>query len=103
MIFNIKRIEEAVKKGDFKEMNGVPVIDGRHGSPYTRYVPVANSPHGINMAPDKIHVAVNGKLSPTVTVFDTTQVRRPVRRQDQAARRGGGGAGARPRPASYRL
>ena len=30
-IFNIKRIEEAVKKGDFKEMNGVPVIDGRHG------------------------------------------------------------------------
>ena len=30
-IFNIKRIEEAVKKGDFKEMKGVPVIDGRHG------------------------------------------------------------------------
>ena len=43
-IFNIKRIEEAVKKGDFKEMNGVPVIDGRKGSPYTRYVPVSNSP-----------------------------------------------------------
>jgi nitrous-oxide reductase len=35
-IFNIKRIEEAVKKGDFKEINGVPVIDGRKGSKYTR-------------------------------------------------------------------
>jgi len=70
VIFNIKRIEEAVKKGDFKEMNGVPVIDGRQGSPYTRYVPVPNGPHGINTAPDGIHVVANGKLSPTVTVFD---------------------------------
>ena len=70
VIFNIKRIEDAVKKGDYKEMGGVPVIDGRHGSPYTRYVPVSNNPHGINTAPDGIHVVANGKLSPTVTVFD---------------------------------
>ncbi len=69
-IFNIKRIEEAVKKGNYKEMGGVPVLDGRHGSPYTRYVPVSNSPHGINTAPDGIHVVANGKLSPTCTVFD---------------------------------
>src|SRR6516164_343836 len=70
VIFNLKRIEEAVKKGDFKEMNGVPVIDGRKGSPYTRYVPVSNNPHGMNSAPDGIHVVAAGKLSPTVTVFD---------------------------------
>ena len=70
VIFNLKRIEEAVAKGDFKEMGGVPVVDGRHGSPYTRYIPVSNSPHGINTAPDGIHVVANGKLSPTVTVFD---------------------------------
>lgn len=70
VVFNIKRIEEAVKKGDFKEMNGVPVVDGRHGSAYTRYVPVPKSPHGCNTAPDGIHVVANGKLSPTVTVID---------------------------------
>jgi nitrous-oxide reductase len=70
VIFNLKRIEDAVAKGDYKEINGVPVIDGRKGSPYTRYVPVPNSPHGINTAPDGIHVVANGKLSPTVTVFD---------------------------------
>jgi nitrous-oxide reductase len=69
-IFNIKRIEEAVKKGDFKEMKGVPVIDGRKGSKYTRYVPVSNSPHGMNTAPDGIHIVAAGKLSPTVTVMD---------------------------------
>ncbi|MBD9373750.1 TAT-dependent nitrous-oxide reductase [Rhizobium sp. ARZ01] len=70
VVFNLKRIEEAVANGDFKEIGGVPVIDGSHGSKYTRYIPVPNSPHGINTAPDGIHFVANGKLSPTVTVFD---------------------------------
>ncbi|MBS0524519.1 MAG: TAT-dependent nitrous-oxide reductase [Proteobacteria bacterium] len=70
VIFNIARIEEAVKNKDYKEMQGVPVIDGRHGSKYTRYVPISNNPHGCNTAPDGIHVMINGKLSPTVSVLD---------------------------------
>ncbi len=70
VIFDTKRIEEGLAAGDYKEMNGVPVFDGRHGSKYTRYVPIPNSPHGINTAPDGHHVVVNGKLSPTVSVLD---------------------------------
>nr|WP_295983913.1 TAT-dependent nitrous-oxide reductase [uncultured Agrobacterium sp.] len=70
VVFNLKRIEEAVAKGEFKEMGGVPVLDGRHGSKFTRYIPVSNGPHGMNTAPDGIHIVANGKLSPTVTVFD---------------------------------
>ena len=74
VIFNIARIEEGVKKGDFKEYNGVPVLDGRKGSSYTRYVPVPNSPHGVNTAPDGKHIVINGKLSPTVTVLDVNKI-----------------------------
>lgn len=70
VVFNLKRIEEAVAKGEFQKIGGVPVLDGKHGSPFTRYIPVPNSPHGINTAPDGIHVVANGKLSPTATVFD---------------------------------
>lgn len=77
VVFNIARIEEAVKAGKVTMMNGVPVLDGRQGSPYTLYIPISNSPHGINSAPDGIHVVINGKLAPTVSIMD-------VRRLDDA-------------------
>lgn len=68
--FNIQRIEEAVANGEAQEIAGVPVLDGRHGSPLTAYIPISTSPHGCNMAPDGIHIVANGKLSPTVSVID---------------------------------
>lgn len=76
VVFNIERIEQAVKNGQFKTIAGspVPVVDGRHGSALTLYVPVPKNPHGCNSSPDGKYVIAAGKLSPTVTVMSWARI-----------------------------
>ena len=72
VVFNIPRIEEAVRKGKYTTIGDskVPVVDGRgKNNPYTLYVPTPKSPHGVNMSPDGKYFIANGKLSPTCTVI----------------------------------
>jgi nitrous-oxide reductase len=71
VVFNVARIEAAVKKGQFKTLGDsrVPVVDGRHGSKLTAYIPTPKSPHGLNTSPDGKYFVANGKLSPTCTVI----------------------------------
>lgn len=76
VIFNIPRIEAAIKAGKHTTLGDskVPVLDGRNGSDLTLYVPVPKSPHGINAEPSGKYVVANGKLSPTCTVIEWAKV-----------------------------
>jgi len=74
-IFNIPRIEEEIKKGNFITLGDskVPVVDGRKkdgkNSRVTRYIPTPKNPHGLNTSPDGKYFIANGKLSPTCTII----------------------------------
>ena len=72
VVFNIERIEEAVRNGNYKTLgdNDVPVVDGRKGSDVTRYIPVPKNPHGLNTSTDGKYFIAAGKLSPTVTMIE---------------------------------
>ncbi len=76
VVFNIPRIEAAIKAGKYKTLDdpNVPVLDGRHGSDLTLYIPVPKSPHGLNTSPDGKYFVANGKLSPTVTVIEIKKI-----------------------------
>jgi len=71
VVFDMIALEKAVAAGDFKTIGDskVPVVNGRKGSKYTRYIPVPKSPHGLNTSPNGEYFCANGKLSPTVSVI----------------------------------
>ncbi len=73
VVFDLLAAEKAVKDGKATTIGDskVPVLDGRKkaNSPYTRYIPVPKSPHGLNTSPDGKYFVANGKLSPTVSII----------------------------------
>jgi nitrous-oxide reductase len=74
--FDTLAIEEAVANGEYEEINGVPVVDGRQdaplnqGNPIVHYIPVPKSPHGISVTPDGRYAIASGKLDPTCSVIE---------------------------------
>lgn len=71
VVFDVEAIEAAVKAGDYETLgdSDVPVLNGRHDTRFTRYIPVPKNPHGLNTTPDGKYFIANGKLSPTVSII----------------------------------
>ena len=75
IVFNWERIRNALKKGNYKTINGVKVIDGRRGkSDIVLRIPVPKNPHGVNISPDGKYAVCSGKVSPTCTVVDLSKL-----------------------------
>lgn len=75
LVFNWDKIREALRKGNYKTINGVKVIDGRRGkSDIVLRIPVPKNPHGVNVSPDGKYAVCSGKVAPVCTVVDLDKV-----------------------------
>ncbi|MEO2198637.1 MAG: TAT-dependent nitrous-oxide reductase [bacterium] len=70
VVFDWQRIKAALASGDYRTVDGIPVLDGSEGTGLTAYIPVPKNPHGVNVSPDGNYAVVCGKVSPTVSVID---------------------------------
>ncbi|MEX2466039.1 MAG: Sec-dependent nitrous-oxide reductase [Gemmatimonadota bacterium] len=66
---NWRRAAEAIAEGLYEEIDGVPVIDPADVEGMMYYVPLAKSPHGIDVDPTGQWIVGGGKLEPSATVF----------------------------------
>jgi nitrous-oxide reductase len=75
-IFNLNKIEKAVKEGRGNKLTGedVPVINGRGKNKYVSYVPIPKNPHGVNIDPTGTYIICCGKLSPTISIIPLTNI-----------------------------
>lgn len=69
VLVNWKKLEEDVANGKYEEVNGEKMIDPREHEGAIYAVPVAKSPHGVDVTPDGTRFIAAGKLAPLMTVF----------------------------------
>ena len=69
VMMNWKKLEEAVKAGKGNDVKGTTMIDPRDVKGAIFAVPVAKSPHGVDVTPDGTRFIAAGKLAPMMTVF----------------------------------
>lgn len=69
VLINWKELEQKVKNGEYDEVTGQKMIypEKHKGSIYL--IPVAKSPHGVDVTPDGKRFIASGKLAPAMTVF----------------------------------
>lgn len=69
VMLNWKKLEEAVAAGAGNEVKGTTMIDPRDVKGAIYALPVAKSPHGVDVTPDGTRFIAAGKLAPMMTVF----------------------------------
>jgi nitrous-oxide reductase len=89
VLFNWKELAQMVKDGKYEEVNGQKVIypEKQKGGIYL--VPVAKSPHGVDVTPDGKYFIASGKLAPTMTVFSFKKAFKAVENKKFAGTRNG--------------
>lgn len=89
VLFNWKELEQMVKDNKFDLVNGVKMIDPAKHKGAMYLVPVAKSPHGVDVTPDGKRFIASGKLAPAMTVFSFEKAFEAIKQQKFAGEKYG--------------
>jgi nitrous-oxide reductase len=82
VMVNWKEAEKAVQAGKAKKVNGADVLMPADIKGGIFYIPLAKSPHGVDVAPSGRWIVGSGKLSPTTTVYDFEKIEKAIADKD---------------------
>lgn len=69
VLFNWKELEQKIEAGEYDEVTGQKMIFPEKHKGGIYLIPVAKSPHGVDVTPDGKRFIASGKLAPAMTVF----------------------------------
>jgi nitrous-oxide reductase len=89
VLFNWKELAQMVKDGKYEQVGDQKMIypEKQKGGIYL--VPVAKSPHGVDVTPDGKYFIASGKLAPAMTVFSFEKAFKAVKDKDFSGERNG--------------
>lgn len=84
VLINWKELEQKVKDGQFDDVDGQKMIFPEKHKGGIYLVPVAKSPHGVDVTPDGNRFIASGKLAPAMTVYSFEKAFEAIENKDFA-------------------
>jgi nitrous-oxide reductase len=82
LMVDYREAEKAIAAGNYETVKGAPVIFPDKAPGIAYFIPLAKSPHGVDVSPDGRWIIGSGKLSPTTTVYDIEKIKQAITAQD---------------------
>ena len=82
LMVDYREADKAIAAGNFDMVKGAKVINPLNAPGVAYYMPLAKSPHGVDVSPDGQWIIGSGKLSPTTTVFNIDKIKKAIADKD---------------------
>jgi len=82
LMVDYREAEKAIAAGNYSTVKGAPVISPDKAPGVAYFIPLAKSPHGVDVSPDGRWIVGSGKLSPTTTVYDIEKIKQAIADKD---------------------
>jgi nitrous-oxide reductase len=82
LVVDWRAAQAAVDAGNFETHAGAQVLMPEDVPGIAWFIPLAKSPHGVDVSPDGRWIIGSGKLSPTTTVYDIEKIQTAIQNSD---------------------